>query len=953
MVRFNPLVEVKELGRLPTPKGKFSLFYALELARNYQLINKGITEMKFRYLEKTDKKQRELVLELMGNLGIGGNAKTYGVGHLGVVQAFWDKEFPDMFRIVAFDLATGLKPLFKGEGVRKYEVCVISNNGHWDGMKSVTKFFKVKYYCVSCEVTYDRSERHRMECKERCKNCCRMGFGFPCKDEGVEIYCEECNRKFRNEGCFEAHKKKVCQLCKKCKKCGALYRTRDIHTCGEKFCKRCMVYHPERQCFIKKTKIRPNLPRYRIVAYDLETTVLNGEHQPNLVSAAVTCSVCAGEEKECEICGEGPKRMTWSMAEGVIDPMSSFVDWIMGDFWLLSQNPLAELPKTLELDIPAKLYFPHKYNKNANFGFRLPHLPPLTDYCPDNLREETCAKLEKWYNENYETEFELGEQLRIYCESDVAILMAAVLKAAHGMGVRDVLCPGRLGRMACVLRRIWEGRMEQVWECDVKKELKRNKEMKKFFEGVPDEGPINPRDAYSGGRTMPFCLYAAASDNVEISMFDIISLYPFVNYDSPYPVGIPKIVQSPNYIVNWTEPDHVPYDGLLKVKVVPPKNMLYPLLSIHADDMLLFANCGICAKTPKKSFVLAKNMKKCEHNDEERALLGTFTSIELKKALELGYKVIRFYRAYHFEEFDSQLFKGYVRMFLRIKVEASGWPPEAKTEEEKRAFIEMYKAKYNIVLDYDNIRYNPGLRLIAKLGLNSLWGKFSMRNTLTMTEIVSSMERYLKLDGDDTLEITMETMIMPGVVRVNYAKKLEFIKEHSVSNIFLSLWTTSAARIKLYEYMEQVYRAEGCKLLYCDTDSLVFTHPKGLCPLKEGKFLGEMTREYAESDILEFVAAGPKQYSLKLRRKSDGEIWEKTKIRGMSLDTSNRVRYEEFKNMVLDYAEGRKKRFYYKDRIRLTGDSKVLSTNETKDYEPVQRKGIIDSEFNVLPFGYY
>uniref|UniRef100_A0A914HHD2 DNA-directed DNA polymerase n=1 Tax=Globodera rostochiensis TaxID=31243 RepID=A0A914HHD2_GLORO len=867
MVRFNPLVEVKELGRLPTPKGKFSLFYALELARTYQMINKGITEDKFRYLIKTDKKQREMVLDLMGNVGMVGNAKSYGLGHLGVVQAFWDKEFPDMYRIVAFDLVAGLKPTFKGQGMRKYEVCVISNNGHWDGMKSVTQFFKVRNFCVSCEVTYDRPEKHRMECKERCKNCCRMGFGFPCVDEGVEIYCEECNRKFRNEECFEAHKKKVCQLCKKCKKCGALYRTRDIHTCGEKFCKRCMVYHPERQCFIKKTKIRPNLPRYRIVAYDLETTVLNGEHLPNLVSAAVTCSVCVGEEKECEICGEGPKRMTWSMAEGVIDPMSSFVDWIMGDFWLLSQNPLAELPKTLELDIPAKLYFPHKYNKNANFGIRLPHLPPLTDYCPDNLREETCAKLEKWYNENYETEFELGEQLRIYCESDVAILMAAVLKFRKlFLGItKDMDVVKNSVTIAGVVMKVFRAKFLKerhipiVPEGGYEKADKQSRIATQYFEWLAYREGVKGCAWHGCERCfMPWTIGPnglCAEENLGRTEYKIDRLRAsFKNFsvEQVWECDVKKIVQSPNYIVNWTEPDHVPYDGLLKVKVVPPKNMLYPLLSIHADDMLLFANCGICAKIPKKSFVLAKNMKKCEHNDEERALLGTFTSIELRKALELGYKVIRFYRAYHFEEFDSQLFKEYVRMFLRVKVEASGWPPEVKTEEEKRAFVDLYRAKYNIVLEYDNIRYNPGLRLIAKLGLNSLWGKFSMRNTLSMTEIVSDMERYLKLDGDDTLEITMETMIMPGVVRVNYAKKVEFIKEHSVSNIFLSLWTTSAARIKLYDYMEQVYRTEGCKLLYCDTDSLIFTHPKGLCPLKEGKFLGEMTREYAESDIMEY-----------------------------------------------------------------------------------------------------
>uniref|UniRef100_A0A183BTT1 DNA-directed DNA polymerase n=1 Tax=Globodera pallida TaxID=36090 RepID=A0A183BTT1_GLOPA len=58
----------------------------------------------------------------MGDLGIDGNAKSYGIGHLAVVQAFWDKEFPDMYRIVAFDLVAGLKPVFKGKDVRKYEV---------------------------------------------------------------------------------------------------------------------------------------------------------------------------------------------------------------------------------------------------------------------------------------------------------------------------------------------------------------------------------------------------------------------------------------------------------------------------------------------------------------------------------------------------------------------------------------------------------------------------------------------------------------------------------------------------------------------------------------------------------------------------------------------------------------------------------------------------------------
>ncbi|KAI3413478.1 hypothetical protein GPALN_010968 [Globodera pallida] len=80
------------------------IFYALELSRSYQLINAQISEKKFRYLMQTESKQRELAHELMGNLRMGGNAKTYGVVHLGAVQEYWDKEHSEMFRIVSFDM---------------------------------------------------------------------------------------------------------------------------------------------------------------------------------------------------------------------------------------------------------------------------------------------------------------------------------------------------------------------------------------------------------------------------------------------------------------------------------------------------------------------------------------------------------------------------------------------------------------------------------------------------------------------------------------------------------------------------------------------------------------------------------------------------------------------------------------------------------------------------------
>jgi hypothetical protein len=62
----------------------------------------------------------------------------------------------------------------------------------------------------------------------------------------------------------------------------------------------------------------------------------------------------------------------------------------------------------------------------------------------------------------------------------------------------------------------------------------------------------------------------------------------------------------------------------------------------------------------------------------------------------------------------------------------------------------------------------------------------------------------------------------------------------------------------LFSYLRRVERTEGCTILYVDTDSVIFKHPKGMEVLKEGQFLGEMTREYADYIIVEFIAGGPK-----------------------------------------------------------------------------------------------
>ena len=46
-----------------------------------------------------------------------------------------------------------------------------------------------------------------------------------------------------------------------------------------------------------------------------------------------------------------------------------------------------------------------------------------------------------------------------------------------------------------------------MWECELKQILSCNSEMNQFFEKCNINAPLNPRDAFYGGRTGPTKLY--------------------------------------------------------------------------------------------------------------------------------------------------------------------------------------------------------------------------------------------------------------------------------------------------------------------------------------------------------------------------------------------------------------------------------------------------------------
>jgi len=71
------------------------------------------------------------------------------------------------------------------------------------------------------------------------------------------------------------------------------------------------------------------------------------------------------------------------------------------------------------------------------------------------------------------------------------------------------------------------------------------------------------------------------------------------------------------------------------------------------------------------------------------------------------------YEVQHFEKRSTDLWENYITKFMKIKLETS---PFSCSEEEYR-----HKAK-QLGIELGQLKPNPGLRFIAKICLNSLWG---------------------------------------------------------------------------------------------------------------------------------------------------------------------------------------------------------------------------------------
>jgi hypothetical protein len=333
----------------------------------------------------------------------------------------------------------------------------------------------------------------------------------------------------------------------------------------------------------------------------------------------------------------------------------------------------------------------------------------------------------------------------------------------------------------------------------------------------------------------------------------------------------------------------------------------------------------------------------------------------------------------------DSLFKDYIRKLVSEKIHSSKPPPEAK----RPALIQKWRDEFDLDFRPENCEFNAGKRALAKLMLNSLWGKLSEKYKANFTENVDSA-KFVALENKEmtgAIEIRGRYRIGPNNWVVSGEKlddnfdtngerfeddkdKLEHRKKTCVS---IGSFVTMYGRRILWEQMEKL----GERVVYFDTDSVIYDYDESSdYNVVEGDVLGDWEAENDGMPIIEFVALAPKTYAyryidIKAAKHVDDptldidslkgmyEVYndyvypvrEECKVKGFKLhhDARQQINFEGllelYRQQVVSLQAQQLQFMYNRDKNEIT--SRLFNKQLIFNYE----KGVIGARDQSFPFG--
>jgi hypothetical protein len=413
--------------------------------------------------------------------------------------------------------------------------------------------------------------------------------------------------------------------------------------------------------------------------------------------------------------------------------------------------------------------------------------------------------------------------------------------------------------------------------------------------------PLRTRDALYGGRTEAMQLHHRIRDGEETMRYvDVMSLYPWVCKYFKFPVGHPTIHLDCDDI-----PAALAKEWLVRCTVLPPRKLYHPVLPYRCRVRLLFCLCRSCA-------VVGSQEQCCHVSAADRALTATWVVDEVRLAVERGYRILRIYEFYLYEVTqynpatgEGGLFVQYVDTFDKLKAEASGFPGLVQSVADQDRYLERFRSNEGILLDRAAVRKNADRRGLAKLCLNSFWGKLTECENRTGSRLVSEPHELYRFLAAPDVSVSDVLFANDDVAwfKWRYVDDEEHMPMLRHTNHVIGAYVTTGARLKLYSYLDALREMA----VYCDTDSVIYIQPCGRPPAVDcGDRLGDMTDELSPRVYIEeFVSGGPKNYAYRSVDAETAEGRTVCKVRGITLNYAAAllVNFDAMRDMILDSAD--------------------------------------------------
>ena len=126
--------------------------------------------------------------------------------------------------------------------------------------------------------------------------------------------------------------------------------------------------------------------------------------------------------------------------------------------------------------------------------------------------------------------------------------------------------------------------VRSIWECEWIKRENAEPAIQEFLKSHQTPRLLEPQDAFFGGRINTYQLYRRVQASEKIYYYDFKSLYPFVNKYCHYPIGHPENISNPSV----EDVVAKKYFGLVSCTVLPPTDLLHPVLPYRCSGKLTF-----------------------------------------------------------------------------------------------------------------------------------------------------------------------------------------------------------------------------------------------------------------------------------------------------------------------------------------------------------------------------